>query len=75
MSVKISLDEKTPLVPQCKRCIRAGKDGFCNIYLFPEAKWRSGKCAGYMEPMKSKKEQNKDKGRFIRRKFRNPRGW
>ena len=64
MGLALSLDERTPLVEQCKGCLRADGE-FCGTFLFPDAKWRSSMCSGrVIEIVKDKREKKRRIGRI-----------
>lgn len=67
MGLVLSLDERTPLVDGCKGCLRAGADGFCTTYLFPETKFRNGlTCPGYIQAISRSNGNGKRKGRAVK---------
>jgi len=37
------MEEKLPVVDECNGCVRIA-EGYCSVYLYPNAKWRLGKC-------------------------------
>jgi len=64
MGLALSLDERTPLVPECDLCLRA--DGrLCGSYLFPEKKWATSPCSGrIITIVKDKREKKRRIGRI-----------
>ena len=41
--MKLNLDEREPVVDQCSECSKVTKEGLCEAFLSPKAKWDRGK--------------------------------
>ena len=50
--------ECQPVIDKCKGCKRI-ENGYCKVYIFPKAKWRSGNCpmATHLEKELTKEER------------------
>jgi len=74
--MKPSFDERQPIVEKCIGCERIVKlieEGteveYCAVYLYPEAKWRSGGCP-MASHLKDKKESYDNKLRVGQQKHK-----
>ena len=69
--MKLSIEEREPIVKECLGCIRVDKmilegeeTDVCKVYLFPLSKWRAGKCPMFIRP--ETKRELEEKKRVLR---------